>query len=147
MSTSRIEATLSLLQRHKPRWPDPELSIGKFLGNMKGKYNCWEAQGPAREAFKQVEPEIKALLETSCGPVPSSSFILFDIFMIGETQSTAVPYIMFSCKRRKYRKSAVTVVEQSDILQECPPGIHLGDWDYPPHLKDLRFLASSAEGC
>lgn len=34
-------------------------------------------------------------------------------------------------------------VEQSDVLQQCPPGIHFGHWDYPPHLKDLRFLSSS----
>ncbi|KAF7163932.1 hypothetical protein CNMCM6106_000704 [Aspergillus hiratsukae] len=143
MSTSRIKATLSLLQKQKPRWPDPELSIGKFRGIKKGKYNCWEAEGPAKEAFEEIKPQIKLLLEELCGPVPSSSFILFDIFMIGETQSTAVPHIMFSCKHQKSRKTAVKVVEQSDVLQQCPPGIHFGHWDYPPHLKDLRFLSSS----
>lgn len=143
MSTSRIKATLSLLQKQKPRWPDPELSIGKFRSINKGKYNCWEAEGPAKEAFKEIKPQIKLLLEELCGPVPSSSFILFDIFMIGETQSTAVPHIIFSCKHQKSQKAAVKVVEQSDVLQQYPPGIHLGHWDYPPHLKDLRFLSSS----
>ncbi|RHZ48361.1 hypothetical protein CDV55_100846 [Aspergillus turcosus] len=143
MSTSRIKATLSLLQKQKPRWPDPELSIGKFRGIKKGKYNCWEAEGPAKEAFEEIKPQIKLLLEELCGPVPSSSFILFDIFMIGETQSTAIPHIMFSCKHHKSRKAALKVVEQSDVLQQCPPGIHFGHWDYPPHLKDLRFLSSS----
>jgi hypothetical protein len=46
---------------------------------MEGKYKCWEAERPAKEAFEQVKPEIKQLFEESSVEVPSSTFILFDI--------------------------------------------------------------------
>ncbi|KAL4885452.1 hypothetical protein BJY04DRAFT_134573 [Aspergillus karnatakaensis] len=145
MSTSRIRTTFALFQKPKrPSWPDPEESIGKFCGTKKGKYNCWIAQGPARDAFDDIRPRIKQLLSSACGPVPSSSFVLFDIFMIGESEPTALPHIMFSCKHRDPRKKALAAVEQSDVLDGSPPGIQLGHWDYPPHIKDIRFLASDA---
>ncbi|GIK00932.1 hypothetical protein Aspvir_004962 [Aspergillus viridinutans] len=147
MNNSKIKAILSLFQIRTLRWPDPELSIGKFLSDMEGKNKCWEAEGPAKEAFERVKPEIKQLFEERSVEVPSSSFILFDIYMIGETQLTAVPYIMFSCKHRESRKKAVTIVEESSVLQKCPLEIRLGDWDYAPHVKDPRFLASSVEEC
>ncbi|PCG92772.1 hypothetical protein PENOC_090980 [Penicillium occitanis (nom. inval.)] len=89
--------------------------------------------------------EIKDLLEKDCGPVPSSSFVHFDIFMIGETPATAIPHIMFSCKKREPRKEALTAVRKSEILSRYTPGIELGHWDYPPYIKDLQFLGSSTE--
>jgi hypothetical protein len=67
--------------------------------------------------------------------------------MIGETQSTAVPYIMLSCKHLESRKRAVTSLEESGVLKRCPPGIRLGGWDYAPQVKDPRFLAYSVEEC
>jgi hypothetical protein len=79
MNTSRITAISSLFRVRTPQWLDPELSIGRFLGNMEGKYKCWEAERPAKEAFEQVKPEIKPLSEESSVEVPSSTFILFDI--------------------------------------------------------------------
>lgn len=69
---------------------------------------------------------------------------MFDMFMIGKAQTTARPYIMFSCKHRKSRKAAAAAIKESNILEQCPPGIGIGDWDYPPHLKNLRQLALSA---
>ncbi|KAJ6091904.1 hypothetical protein N7467_003873 [Penicillium canescens] len=144
MSSSRLRNTFSLFQKPKTRWSDPEGSIGRFRGIKKGKFNCWEAEGSAKEVFERIQPHIAELLESACGPVPSSSFLVFDIFMIGETQETALPYIMFSCKRREPRKIAVAAMKKSNILDQCPPGIRFGEWDYPPYLKDLRYLASDS---
>ncbi|KAF7626990.1 hypothetical protein AFLA_012932 [Aspergillus flavus NRRL3357] len=144
MRSSRLRTTLSRFQKPKALWPDPERSIGKFLGIKKGNLNIWQAEGPAKEAFESITPHITELLEYSCGPVPSSSFVLFDIFMIGETRETALPHIMFSCKHCEPRKSAVAAMRKSNILEQCPPGIHLGNWDYPPHSKDPQHLASTA---
>jgi hypothetical protein len=64
--------------------------------------------------------------------------------MIGKAQATAKPYIMFSCKHLESRKAAVATIRESKILDQCPSGIRIGDWDYPPHLKNLRKLALSA---
>lgn len=63
--------------------------------------------------------------------------------MISKSQATARPYIIFSCKHRESRKAAVTALRESNILEQYPPGIGISDWDYPPHLKNLRQLALS----
>lgn len=143
MSSSRLRNTFSLFQKPNARWPDPEQSIGKFRGR-KDKFNCWEAEGSAREVFNKIQPHITELLNSACGPVPSLSFVVCHIFMIGKTQKTAVPHIMVSCQRLESRKIAVAEIKKSNILDQCPPGIHLGHWDCPPHLKDLQYLASDA---
>jgi hypothetical protein len=143
MVSSSIRTTLSLPQTRKGRWLNPELSVGKHLGVKKRKYHYWEAEGPAREAFEQIKPQITAVLESTCAPVPGSRFISFNIFMIGETPETAVPNIMFSCEHPNPRKIAMNLIKESKILDQCLSGICLGQWNYPPHLKNLRFLASS----
>ncbi|GFG20511.1 hypothetical protein IFM5058_10654 [Aspergillus udagawae] len=144
MRSSRLRTTILRFQKPKAIWSNPEQSIGKLLGIKKGKFHIWEANGPAREVFERIKSHITELLEYSCSPVPSSSFVLFDIFMIGEARETALPHIMFACKHSEPRKSAVAAMRKSNILEQCPPGIHFGDWDYPPHLKDLQYLASTA---
>lgn len=149
MTSSRLLSPFSIFQKPKTRWPNPEISIGKYRGMRKGKLHCWEAEGPARQVFEELTPRITSLLEIECGPVPSSSFVFCDIFMIGETKATTLPHIMFSCERRESRKAAVAAIRRSNILDQYPPGIYLGDWDYPPHLKDIRFLMFSPHtvGC
>ncbi|KAF4175669.1 hypothetical protein CNMCM7927_004678 [Aspergillus lentulus] len=144
MRSSRLRTTILRFQKPKAIWSNPEQSTGKLLGIKKGKFHIWEANGPAREVFERIKSHITELLEYSCSPVPSSSFVLFDIFMIGEARETALPHIMFACKHSEPRKSAVAAMRKSNILEQCPPGIHFGDWDYPPHLKDLQYLASAA---
>lgn len=74
--------------------------------------------------------------------VRCSSAVVYDIYMVGRETSTAVPHIMFSCKQPKSRKQAVAAVRRSAILQRFP-GIELGRWEYPPHILNLRLLASS----
>jgi hypothetical protein len=145
MNSSRLlPASIPLFPRRKARWPEPELSTERYRGIKKGKNYYWDTRGPAREAFEKLKGQIKDHLNSAGIPVPSSSFIQFDMFMIGKTQATANPYIMFSCKHLESRKAAVAVIKDSKILDQCPPGIRIGDWDYPPHLKNLRTLALSA---
>ncbi|OJJ07401.1 hypothetical protein ASPVEDRAFT_33623 [Aspergillus versicolor CBS 583.65] len=133
---------LSLLQRPKPVWENPELSIGPFRGVVKGGLKYWDAQGPAQEAYDQMCTDIQQVLNSSCGPVRCSSAVVYDIYMVGRDASTAVPHIMFSCKQPKSRKQAVAAVRESGIVQRWP-GIELGHWEYPPHILNLRLLASS----
>lgn len=146
MSSSRLLSTIPLFSRSQARWPEPELSTARYRGIKKGKLHCWDATGPARDAFEKIQEQIRAHLNREGIQVPSSSIIMFDIFMIGRAQATARPCIMFSCKHRQSREKAVAVIKESNILDQCPLGIKIGDWDYPPHLKNLRQLALSAVG-
>lgn len=137
-----LRSPLSLLQRPKPVWENPELSIGPFCGVAKGGLKYRDAQGPAQEAYDQICTEIQQVLNSSCGPVRYSSAVVYDIYMVGRGASTAVPHIMFSCKQAKSRKQAVAAVRKSGIMQRSP-GIELGHWEYPPHILNLRLLAAS----
>lgn len=83
------------------------------------------------------------LLKNECGQVASSSSVHFDVFLIGEAPETSRPYIMFSCARCEPRKTAVAAMKKSDFYIQCPPGISLGHWEYPPHLENFRFCACS----
>ncbi|RDW68774.1 uncharacterized protein DSM5745_08534 [Aspergillus mulundensis] len=136
MSASRLRNTLSALHRNKETWPNPELSIGTFCGTTKDKVNYWEAQGPAREAFVNISTSIQETLNDECLRVPSSSTLVYDVYMIGKTPGKAVPHIMFSCKASESRKKAVALVRKSDILDHYP-GMELGHWESPPHLLSV----------
>ncbi|KAJ0423241.1 hypothetical protein BJY00DRAFT_59245 [Aspergillus carlsbadensis] len=144
MDLSRIRSPLSLLPTRKPVWPNPEASIGKFYGTIKGKYKYWEAVGPAQEAYREVCDTLQDVLNSSCDPVRCSSVVNYDIYMIGRTSMTAVPHIMFSCKQPESRKQAMAAVRKSGILIQHAPGMDLGHWVCPPHIVNLRLLASSA---
>ncbi|GAM35746.1 hypothetical protein TCE0_017f04308 [Talaromyces pinophilus] len=144
MDSLGLLATIPIFSRPPARWPEPELSTERYRGIKKGKLHCWDATGPARDAFEAIKQHISGHLDSAGIKVPSSSIIMFDIFMIGKSQTTARPYIMFSCKHRESRKAAVIAIKESNILNQCPPGIGVGDWDYPPHLKNLQQLAFSA---
>ncbi|BCS28316.1 uncharacterized protein APUU_61364A [Aspergillus puulaauensis] len=142
MSAIHLRSPLSLLQRPKPVWENPELSIGTFRGVAKGALKYWDAQGPAQQAYDQICTDIQQVLNSSCGPVRCSSMVVYDIYMFGRETSTAVPHIMFSCKQPKSRKQAVAAVQRSGILHRFP-GIEVGHWEYPPHILNMRLLASS----
>lgn len=142
MSPPRFPNPLSLFQKPKPRWSDPEESIDKFCG-MKGKYKYWSAKGLVDETFQKMRPSIMELLKNECGPVASLSCVQFDIFLIGEAPETSRPHIMFSCARSEARKTAVAAMKESDIYNQCPPGFSLGHWEYPPHIENLELKASS----
>ena len=110
----------------------------------KGRFNCWAAKGPAQEAFEKVRVQIIEILEIECDRVPNSGYVMFRMFMIGRTQASAVPNIMFSCADRESRKAAVAAVRNSKLLDQLPPGICLGDWPHPPDLIEIpRPLASA----
>ncbi|KAJ5318267.1 hypothetical protein N7476_004687 [Penicillium atrosanguineum] len=143
MSASQIRKTLSLFHKPKTHWHNPEQSIGDFCGTKKGRFNCWAAKGPAEEAFEKVRVQIIEILEIECDRVPNSGYVLARMFMIGKTQASAVPNIMFSCADRESRKAAVAAVRNSKLLDQLPPGICLGDWPHPPDLKIPRPLASA----
>lgn len=139
----QVRRQFSLFQKVKTKWSDPKASVGKFCG-MKGKYSCWEAKGPAEDTFTRLSKDIATLLERTCGPVPASSQVIYDIFMVGETPATAVPQIMFSCRKVGPRKEAMETLKKSGLLISYP-GIETGHWQFPPHILDPRLLASEEE--
>lgn len=71
---SQVRDQFALFQKAKSKWPNPEASIGKFCGK-KGKYSCWESEGIAQDAFKEMSLHISTLLlNRTCGPVPAAPY-------------------------------------------------------------------------
>lgn len=114
-------------------WVDPQLSIGRHLGKY-GKEAIWEARGPARDAFNSLAPKIKEYLENSSEPIARR--VTWSIYMVGRTESTASPVVMFCCEILELRRDIRNIIKNSGILGEFP-GIKTGHMRTPPDFTHL----------
>lgn len=114
-------------------WVEPQLSIGRHLGKY-GKEALWEARGPARDAFNSLAPRIKEYLENSSEPIARR--VTWSIYMVGRTESTASPVVMFCCEILELRRDIRNVIKDSGILGEYP-GIKTGHMRTPPDFTHL----------
>lgn len=125
-----------------PPWPNPEQSVGQELGKIpKTKLLYWQATGPAREAFKDLMPKIRRVLDEKQGPIPNSYIVSFDPYMIGRSSTEAVPFIMFASQLRPERRRAMNYVKDSKILQDYP-GMRAGEWLEAPHIGIQRQMGT-----
>jgi hypothetical protein len=114
----------TLLDRKRTgAWPEPEKSIGKLRAIIKGK-KCWEAKGPALEAFNKVGQPIQKLLDDCRDFLEEGEEIArpisYQIWMVGRSVETALPTIVFTSKSKRSRTKATVIVKDSDILAEFP---------------------------
>lgn len=142
LSSNKLGVTLPVLfgraQKRVSResgscWEGPQLSIGRHLGKY-GKEAIWEARGPARDAFNSLAPRIKEYLENSLEPIVRR--VTWSIYMVGRTESTASPVVMFCCEILELRRNIRNVIKDSGILGEYP-GIKTGHMRTPPDFTHL----------
>jgi len=119
-------------------WPDPQLSTGRLICKV-GKISCWEAQGPARDAFSEIAPKIKIYLDRSVDPI--SSWVTWSIYMCGKTQQSASPTILFCCEVAAHRKEVRKVIVESGLLDGYR-GMKTGHMSKAPGFEQLVPLAS-----
>lgn len=135
-----------LLTKHRSEkessaWPNPELSVGRFIKKI-GKINCWEATGPAREAFNKVAPRIRHHLEQEVEPI--SSWVTWSIYMFGKAPKHANPTIVFCCEVSVHRKEVKDIVMGSGLL-DAYPGIKTAHMPRAPDFDQLIPLAGGSE--
>ncbi|KAF5723344.1 PNG1 with de-n-glycosylation function (n-glycanase) [Fusarium mundagurra] len=134
-------AILSGRSATKPlAWPEPELSIGRYIGKV-GRELCWVAKGPARDAFAVLAPKIKAYLERSVEPV--SSWVTLSVYMFGKSESSASPAILFCCEVVAHRKQVRNAIKDSGILNEFP-SVKTAHMPRPPDFDQLVQLADES---
>ncbi|KAF5570432.1 PNG1 with de-n-glycosylation function (n-glycanase) [Fusarium phyllophilum] len=121
-------------------WPEPELSIGRYIGKV-GRELCWVAKGPARDAFATLAPKIKAYLERSVEPV--SSWVTWSVYMFGKSENSASPAILFCCEVFAHRKQVRNAIKDSGILNEFP-GVKTAHMCRPPDFNQLVQLADES---
>jgi hypothetical protein len=122
--------------KQKNIWPDPKQSIGERWCAI-GKQNCWEAIGPAQEVADKVSRDIKNLLQSQHEylnkDIRVPRFLLFSLYMIGETVEQSRPTIIFSCENKVQRQRAREVVRESSLLAAYP-AVMLAESSRPPRL-------------
>lgn len=143
-STLRLMRVLDRVsERQRPilPWPDPEESIGTFYQSL-GRYHCWEMRGKAREIYLRLAGDIKLHLE-SYGDIVSAT-VIWSAFMVGKSKQCANPTVFFCSKDSKARRAVRSEIDNSGILATYP-GFRTGDCTRPPHLSQLRQLASGGD--
>lgn len=114
-----------MFRRKKNIWPQPELSVGRrFPCNFSSSGHCWEAVGPARDAFNEVAEKIKELFESQSdyldeGEEVTSTFS-YGIWMVGSDETRATPTIVLGCKSLAVRTKAKDILKQSGLLDPFP---------------------------
>lgn len=138
---NRVSSILSSISTNPHSvWPSPESSIGRFICRI-GRQQCWEAKGPAREAFKILAPRIKRHLEQSIEPL--SSWVTWSIYMIGKDPENATPTLLFCSEVASHRKEVRNAIKESNLL-DAFPGVKTGHMPRPPDFDQLVQLAESS---
>ncbi|RDL37396.1 uncharacterized protein BP5553_04829 [Venustampulla echinocandica] len=127
-------------RRNKSQWENPRSSIGELRGVVRnGRYSCWEAVGPVREAWSRLGPEIKDYVENFCKYGPALSL---EIYMIGRTEDTAAPKVLICSADLIARKSVRKEIMGSGIMDKYP-AIGLGDTARLPDLLAQEDVEST----
>ncbi|KAL9122717.1 MAG: hypothetical protein Q9187_000736 [Circinaria calcarea] len=113
-----------MFKRKKNSWPNPELSIGRPCPTYSTGGCCWEAVGPARDAFNEVAEKVKDLFQSQSdyldeGEEDSFSFS-YGIWMVGWDKSHAVPTIILGCQSTAVRTKAKNILKESGLLKSFP---------------------------
>ena len=113
-----------MFKRKKEIWPNPELSIGRPCPMNSSSGYCWEAIGPARDAFNGVAEKIKDLLQSQSDYLDEgeeySPTLSYGIWMVGRDKAHAVPTIILGCQSTAVRTKAMKSLKASGILDPSP---------------------------
>lgn len=121
-------------------WPNPEQSVGDFIGSKKGimgTNSCWKLKTPVEDQFKSILEQVKLQLQEAGPHVPSAAPLGYDIFMIGKTPERSKPYIMFHCRKKEPREKAMEAIKGGQLLKDHP-GLEVGHWRFPPDAPNLQ---------
>ncbi|KFY12433.1 hypothetical protein V492_03884 [Pseudogymnoascus sp. VKM F-4246] len=126
LSSTLVEAAppatrLSLSIMPKPRWENPELSVGTPHASLDllGRYKCWSVKdgSPAHIVWKTVSKAITNLLEDQYEHLDAGgSELMVEMFMVGRKLTNSIPTILFSCESKTCRQKALVLVRKKGIL-------------------------------
>lgn len=115
----------NLFRRKKlPAWPNPQLSIGRQIDDIDIQgVNCYEAIGPACDAFDEVRSKIQELIfvnkeDIERGERPRG--VGLGIFMIGTEPLLTTPTIIISSKSKRQRRMIKALIKSEKVLKGFP---------------------------
>ena len=119
--TSQLLEALVARSSLRPRVQQPPECFGKYIGSINFANHCWAAKGSVRDRFySELKPEILRHLDGWFGSVSSKDWVTLSVYMIGKTQKTAAPTVLFISENDRYRKEARKVIKDSGILKQYP---------------------------
>jgi hypothetical protein len=105
-------------RRTKKLYPNACACIGTKLGDFHGR-TWWHAVGKVQAIFRLAELDILEKLRTEFTD-SYSSIVHFQLYMIGHSEASAIPTIMFFSADKEPRKKAKKAIEEGDILSKLP---------------------------
>ncbi|PMD34957.1 hypothetical protein L207DRAFT_638433 [Hyaloscypha variabilis F] len=139
----RRSPRLGIFGSKKTQWPNPHLSLGTQCNRL-GSNECYKAIGPAQDLFDLISKDIGDLLDARIedleeGEPVAGHILLFDMYMVGKSASTAQPTLLFTCQRPKPRRRAIKYIRESRILKGHPK-ILLAESSLPPLVSGTTYL-------
>jgi hypothetical protein len=136
--------------RAKPKWPQPELSIGTELEAPDRSHRCWDIKGPVLELatsmYREVKRELDLRSDYLTAGEPIICHVVFGMYMIGRRKEEANPTLLFSCSREQPRKRAKEVVKESGILRDHPAVRLAHSKRLPQSRMPFRILVGHMKG-
>jgi len=134
-----LSAFLAGPEKGSSIWLNPQLSTGRLICKI-GRISCWEAKGPAKDAFNEIAPRIKNYLDRSVDPI--TSWVTWSIYMLGKAEKSASPTILFCCEVAAHRKEVRRIIVESGLLDGYR-GMKTGHMPRAPGFDQLVPLASA----
>jgi hypothetical protein len=127
----------------KEKFPNPKLSVGLHLQETRRGDHIWDAKGPAKDTFGQLEQEINSHLIKFGGSVYAE--VKWTLCMIGRTKESSRPTVVFFCAERAPRQTVRAEIKSSGILKRYP-GFVTMDCNRPPGFIEVMPLGEGSDG-
>ncbi|KAH7020573.1 hypothetical protein EDB80DRAFT_703192 [Ilyonectria destructans] len=98
---------------------------------------CWRPRGLVSETFREIYPIVLQVAQTH---LESPEYVVVGCYMFGYSSRTAVPYVSFASRDRKYRRELRNIVQQ--VILQSYPGWKSVDWNQDPGLWDMAAFGS-----
>ncbi|KAH7110880.1 hypothetical protein B0J11DRAFT_586082 [Dendryphion nanum] len=139
MTHQLLEAVIPRGKRKFKYRPSPGC-LGKEIGRLDRASRCWAAKGSVREEFYTYnQKEILTHLGDWYG---SDDWLTLSIYMIGTSDKTASPIVLFISENSEERKEARRIIKESGMLEKYP-GYKTAHASKDPGCEKLEELGSS----
>lgn len=101
--------------------PEKSAPLGDPVGQIGRSKLCFDAVGEPKELYERtIETQITNYLNKHFSSVPGNDRVTLSLYMVGQSEETAVPTIIFIAKSQKTRKEARKAMKDCNVLSRFP---------------------------
>ena len=89
-----------------------------YLATIGRNKSCWEAIGPARSVFNELQDDIAQYINQTCESVQKG--VVWSLYMVGRTRESSSPVITFSSGEPGAREKLRESIKESKLLEKHP---------------------------